>query len=299
MKNKVLITGSNGLLGQSMLKLLKKQANVNIYATGRGKDRFCENGYDYHSLDLTNEQEIDALIKKIQPNCIIHCAAMSKVEDCEDHQELAVKVNTRATEILADVAIKYGVDHFIFISTDFVFDGEKGIYKEDDERNPPNFYGHTKLQAENYLLKISDQLPISIIRTCLVYGQVKDMSRSNIMLWAKNQLTNHMPIKVVDDQMRTPTFVDDLAMGILFCMDKKAVGVYHISGKEVFTPYQIVMTLVKEYNLNSDLVEAVNASTFKEYGRRPLKTGFDISKAQQNLGYSPISFLEGMKQVIK
>ncbi|MBB3698547.1 sugar nucleotide-binding protein [Flammeovirga yaeyamensis] len=298
MKNKVLITGSNGLLGQSLLKLLKNDESVNIYATGRGEDRFLENGYTYHDVDLTNGDEIHQLIADVKPDVIIHSAAMSRVEDCEDYPDLAVKVNTEATDILSDAAIQNNVQHFLFISTDFVFSGDQGMYKEEDERNPPNFYGQTKLRAENLLFDKTDQLKISIIRTCLVYGQVKDMSRSNIMLWGRKMLSEGMEIKVVNDQIRTPTFVDDLAQGVIQCFKTRSEGVYHLSGAEVFTPYKMVEIMADEYKLDKKLMTAVNASTFKEHGKRPLKTGFIIDKAKQGFNYQTTTFIEAMKKVL-
>ncbi|NLR91074.1 SDR family oxidoreductase [Flammeovirga agarivorans] len=299
MENRVLITGSNGLLGQSLLKLLKLRGNIEVFATGRGKDRFNEKGYKYHNVDLVDKVQIDNLIREVKPDVIIHGAAMSRVEDCEDNPELAIQVNTKATELLLNASRDNNVKQFIFLSTDFVFEGDKGPYSEEDDCNPPNFYGETKLKAEQLILEDTSSIIKTIIRTCLVYGQVKDMSRSNIMLWVKGKLEAKEPIKVVEDQLRTPTFVDDLAEGCILSYEKKVGGIFHISGKDKLTPFDISLKVASFLNLDDNLIEPVNASVFKEHGRRPLKTGFDISKAIEVLGYEPIGFDEGMSKVLE
>ncbi|MBB6459958.1 SDR family oxidoreductase [Flammeovirga kamogawensis] len=298
MRRKVLITGANGLLGQHLTKLLLTKKNIEVFASGRGKDRLLEKGYNYISLDVSKKSEVDRVITSIQPDIIIHAAAISKVEDCENDNNNAILQNVSATNFLLNAGKSNALKQFIFVSTDFVFSGEKGMLTEEDRRDPPNFYGQTKLLAEDLVMQ-SWPFKTAIVRTCLVYGQVKDMSRTNIMLWVKNNLKKGNSIKVVNDQYRTPTYVKDLAQGCFLILDQEAEGIYHISGKDYLTPYTIALKVAKELNLPTNLITEVTANTFKENGKRPLKTGFNISKSKNILGYEPISFNKGLEEVVK
>ncbi|WP_044201291.1 SDR family oxidoreductase [Flammeovirga sp. OC4] len=297
MRKTVLITGANGLLGQHLTLQLVKQDNFDVVATGRGDDRLKEEGYQYFSMDVADENSVRSVMQKLKPSIIFHCAAISKVEHCEDDHEEAIRQNVTATQILLEIGKENKLEQFIYLSTDFVFDGEKGLYEEDDQRNPPNYYGITKMMSEDFLLK-EKEVKVAIVRTCLVYGQVKDMSRSNIMLWVKNKLCNGEAIKVVNDQYRTPTYVGDLAKGCILIAEKNEEGIFHISGKDYLTPYAIAIQVAEYLGLTTSLISPVNASTFKEHGRRPLKTGFTNQKAYNVLDYQPILFEKGMKKVL-
>ncbi|MBD0404705.1 SDR family oxidoreductase [Flammeovirga sp. EKP202] len=297
MRKTVLITGANGLLGQHLTLQLAKQDNFNVVATGRGDDRLKEEDYQYFSMDVADENSVRSVMQELKPSIIFHCAAISKVEHCEDDHEEAIRQNVTATQILLEIGKENKLEQFIYLSTDFVFDGEKGLYEEDDQRNPPNYYGTTKMMSEDFLLK-EKEVKVAIVRTCLVYGQVKDMSRSNIMLWVKNKLSNGEAIKVVNDQYRTPTYVGDLAKGCILIAEKNEEGIFHISGKDYLTPYAIAIQVAEYLGLTTSLISPVNASTFKEHGRRPLKTGFTNQKAYNVLDYQPILFEEGMKKVL-
>ncbi|NME68379.1 SDR family oxidoreductase [Flammeovirga aprica] len=297
MSKTILITGANGLLGQHLTQLLTSQNTYNVIATGRGGDRLKEEGYKYLTMDITDEKMVRDVLQNTQPSIIFHCAAISKVENCEDDHDEAVRQNVTATQTLLQVGKENGLEHFIYLSTDFVFDGEKGLYEEDDQRNPPNFYGQTKLMSEDLLLK-EKEIKIAIVRTCLVYGQVKDMSRTNIMTWVKDKLSKGEAIKVVNDQYRTPTYAGDLANGCALIAAQGVEGIFHISGKDYLTPYAIALQVAEYLNLSVSNILPVTASTFVEHGRRPLKTGFTNNKAYDILNYQPISFYDGMRKVL-
>lgn len=289
---RILITGSNGLLGQKLLKLLSQQADVELIATSKGANRVkTVTGFQYYPMDITNPQEVQQVFAQTQPTVIIHTAAITKVDSCEHHPNQANAVNIEGTKLLIQVAEQCN-SHFIFLSTDFVFDGETGMYQETDTPNPPNYYGETKLLAERLLQ--DSKLTWSIVRTVLVYGIAEDLSRSNIILWVKQSLEEKRSIRVVNDQWRTPTLVEDLAMGCWLIAQQQATGIYHISGKNLLTPYQIALETADFFQLNSSLINPTYADEFVEVGRRPLKTGFDITKAKESLGFQPRSFIEGL-----
>src|SRR5690606_38796644 len=159
--------------------------------------------------------------------------------------------------------------------TDFVFDGKEGPYKEDDVPAPVNYYGESKLAAEEIIQQGNAHW--AIVRTVLVYGNILAGTRSNVVTWVKDNLEQWKNIKVVDDQVRTPTYVEDLSKSILLIIQHNAEGIYHISGKEVLTPYQMAVQVADYFSLDKSLMEKVNAATFSQPARRPLKTGFVIT----------------------
>ncbi|MBO9203581.1 MULTISPECIES: SDR family oxidoreductase [Niastella] len=291
---KVLITGANGLLGQHLTKLLLDK-NYQVVATSRGESRLPfepAGNYTYHSMDIANAFDTYAIMNREKPDVVVHAAAMTQVDDCELQPEQCERINVQGTaQILTDA--ETFSSHFIYISTDFVFDGEKGNYSEEEDTNPISLYGFTKLQAES-MVQTSD-VPFAIVRTCLVYGNLLKGTRSNIVSWVKESLEQGKTIQVVSDQVRTPTYVGDLANGIALIIEQKATGIYHISGKDWLTPYDMAIKTAQKFHLDAGKIVKVDASTFKQPGRRPLKTGFIIEKARKELGYEPMSFDEGLE----
>jgi dTDP-4-dehydrorhamnose reductase len=294
---KVLITGSNGLLGQHLLPLFVQDEQYEVIAACRGVNRLpVQNGYTYESVNLRNAVSAQQLLEKHRPDIVIHAAAMTQVDECERNKDACWDTNVAATRYLIQAAEKYNA-YFLFLSTDFIFDGLEGPYAEDAPANPLSYYGSSKVAAER-LVKNS-KVPWAIVRTVLVYGTAVDMQRSNIITWVKNNLQQGKKIKVVDDQWRTPTLVQDLAEGCKLVADKRSTGVYHISGKEMLSPYEMAVQTAQFFKLDHRLIEKVNAKTFVQPAKRPAKTGFVIDKAVQELGYQPHSFAEGLEIVAK
>jgi len=289
---RVLITGSNGLLGQKLLDLYLTVEDVELIATARGENRYPrKEGYLYASMDITNEGNVNAVIAEYNPDCIINTAAMTNVDICETEKEGCDKLNVDAVSYLVEAANKCGA-HFIHLSTDFIFDGKNGPYKEDDEPNPLSYYGHSKLKAENIVRKKCNKW--SIARTVLVYGIVHDMSRSNIVLWAKGALEKGQPINVVDDQFRSPTLAEDLAKGCRLIEEKQAEGVFNISGKDQMSILEIVERVANYFELDKSIINTISSSKLNQAAKRPPITGFDLTKSRRVLGYNPRSFEEGI-----
>ncbi|MFT3824496.1 MAG: SDR family oxidoreductase [Chitinophagaceae bacterium] len=293
---KILLTGANGLLGQHLTQLLLEKDH-SVVATGRGNSRLpfeTSEKYVYYDMDITDGNSVFAVMHREKPDVVVHAAAMTQVDECEVSPELSERVNVQGTsQVLVDA--EQLSSQFIYISTDFVFDGEAGGYKEDDELMPVSHYGFTKMQAESIVQ--TSEIPWAIVRTALVYGKVLQGTRNNIVTWAKDSLEQGKTIKVVNDQVRTPTYVGDLAKGILLIIEKKAEGIFHIAGKDVLTPYQIAVQTAELFELDTTKIEQVDASTFSQPGRRPPKTNFIIDKARKELGYEPMSFAEGLKKM--
>jgi dTDP-4-dehydrorhamnose reductase len=218
------------------------------------------------------------------------------VDACENNREQAKQLNVDAVgyQVKALEAMRSADydPHYIHLSTDFIFDGENGPYREEDTPNPLSWYAQTKLDAE----KIVEASTVrwAILRTIIVYGVADFMSRSNVVLWAREALGKGQKINVVDDQFRSPTLAEDLAEGCILCAEKGAQGIYHVSGKDVMSILELVYAVADFWQLDKALITPVKSSTINQPAKRPPRTGFVIDKAQQTFGYSPRSFREGL-----
>lgn len=294
---KVIITGSNGLLGQSLLALLlKEKETYQVFGFSRGENRSGREDYNYVPIDLTKKENLKNTIRKIQPDFIINTAAMTQVDDCETNKQACDILNIEVVKWLAEVSEEIGT-HIIHLSTDFIFDGEKGFYKETDAANPLSYYGVSKLKSEEVLLK--SKIDYTILRTILVYGKVFSMSRSNIVLWVKSMLEQGKEIPIVNDQFRTPTYVKDLAIACKIAMDKKATGIYHISSSELLSVFEITQQIAEVFNLDKSLIKPISSTTLNQTAKRPPKTGFDLSKTNKVLDFYPKTFKEDLQRFKK
>ena len=290
---KVVITGSNGLLGQSLLNLLlKDKDSYKVYGFSRGKNRSGREDFNYISIDITEKEELDKKLEQIQPDYIINTAAMTQVDDCETNKQACDILNVDVVKWMTRFASKLKT-HIIHLSTDFIFDGKKGYYKETDKPNPLSYYGLSKLKSEQVLK--DSKINFTILRTILVYGKVFDMSRSNIVLWVREMLEKNKEITIVDDQYRMPTYVEDLAMACKIAMDKKALGIYHISSNTLLSVYEIAQQIAETFDLNKNLIKPISTSTLNQKAPRPAKTGFDLSKTNNELRFYPKSFKEDLQ----
>ncbi len=290
---KILITGSNGLLGQKLVKLLLDKAEDELIATARGGNRlpYDKAAYVFDQMDITNKEQVLEVIAKHQPEVIIHTAAMTNVDQCELEKEACWDQNVNAVKYLIEACANNNC-FLLHLSTDFIFDGEDGPYDELAKANPISYYGESKLAAEKLLE--GSTINYAIARTVLVYGIAHDMSRTNIILWVKNSLEQGKAIKVVDDQLRSPTLAEDLAMGCYLIAKKKAAGVFNISGKDLLNPYEMAIKTASFFQLDTSTMEKADASNFTQTAKRPPKTGLLIEKARTVLGYEPHSFDEGI-----
>lgn len=289
---KVVITGSNGLLGQSLLGLLLKEKEVyRVSGISRGKNRSGREDFNYISIDITEKGNLKKTIREIQPNFIINTAAMTQVDDCENNKKVCDVINVDVVQWLMEVSNEINA-HLIHLSTDFIFDGIKGNYKETDTPNPLSYYGLSKLKSEEILSK--SNIDYTVLRTILVYGKVYDMSRNNIVLWVREMLSTNKEITIVEDQFRTPTYVEDLALACKISMDKKATGIFHIASSELLSVYQIAQQIAEVFDLDKSLIKPISTSTLNQKAARPAKTGFDLRKTNRELDFYPKTFREDL-----
>ena len=197
-----LITGSNGLLGQKIFQELTNH-DYTVVLTSLGENKISNlKGYNYESLDISDEGKVSEVLKKYEPNVVFNTAAVTNVDLCEEEKSLCKNVNSNSVKYLADTCLEIGA-HLIHISTDFIFDGEKEIYDEKDEPNPLSYYGVSKLNSEKILFNHSCKW--SIIRTIVLFGVAENLEKNNILIWAKGKLEKGEKIRIIDDEYRSPT----------------------------------------------------------------------------------------------
>lgn len=294
----ILVTGTNGLLGQKLVYKLIERKDVKLIATSRGENRLLKkDGYIYEPLNIESKEEVERVFTKHQPDVVINTAAMTNVDACETKREECWAANVTAVQNIVDVMEKGqgkgDKGQLIHLSTDFIFDGMKGsAYTEEDTPNPLSYYALSKLEGEKVVQK--SKLNWAILRTIIVYGIVDNMSRSNIVLWAKEALSKGQKINVVDDQFRSPTLAEDLADACILAADKGATGIFHTSGKDIMSVLDLVYAVADFWKLDRSLVNPIKSDTLNQAAKRPPRTGFIIDKARKVLGFNPHSFKEGL-----
>ncbi len=294
---KILITGSNGLLGQKIVaQCLKNGHDFLATSSGENRNSACPESI-YVSMDITDESRVNEIFESHQPTAVIHTAAMTNVDACELDEKSCRKVNVEGTKFLFEASKRINA-HFQLVSTDFIFDGKDGPYSEEDKPNPVSIYGQSKLDAES-LLTSSSSSNWSISRTIIVFGTGEGLSRSNIILWAREALHKGGPLKIVNDQFRSPTWADDLAWGCLEIVRRKASGIFHLSGPKVYSIIELVKEVAKYYGLSTENISEVSSDTLAQPAKRPPITGFDLTKSKKILGYNPMSLSESLSRLEK
>lgn len=292
---KTLITGGNGLLGHKLLTLLDTISGVEVVATARRPlVGFPHMTFEY--MDITDPLNVKDVVAKHRPDVIIHTAAMTQVDICEQNRDACYQANVKAVEHLIAAARECNA-HLVHLSTDFIFDGMHEMLTEENASGPVNHYGECKLLSEELIR--SGSISWSIIRTVLVYGIIPGVGRSNILTWVKKNLEDGKRIQVVNDQWRTPTLAEDLAYGCYLAASKRAQGVFHISGKDYLSVYDIAVRTANYFGLDASLISPVESVTLRQSARRPPRTGFNIGKARRELGFEPHSLEQGIAIVAK
>jgi len=296
LSDRVLVTGANGLLGQALVDRMAASSNLDVLATARDDTpRFAPSTCDYRPMDVTAPDAVEAVMDDFAPDVVVNCAAVSDVAACEENRNRAWAVNARAVKRLAKHCAERRA-RLVQVSSDFVFNGKRGPYDENARPDPVNYYGRTKLAGENALREV-DLSDWAIVRTVLLYGVGRDLSRSNVVRWMIDRLAAGEPIHVVTDQWRTPTYAPDLADGIARVVERDKTGLYHISGREMVTIHELAETVADVFGFDASLVTPVASDYFEDAVERPPKTGFIILKAETELGYDPHSLETGLRAV--
>lgn len=292
---KILITGANGFLGQHLTLFLAEE-KFKVIASGRGICRIPRNlDFEFETIDLTDEAAVQKMVADVKPEIIIHNAAMSKPDECENDKPACILNNVTATEYLVNAANRIGAK-IIYISTDFIF-GEDGPHEVDAVPAPLNFYGESKLMAEKLVQTVANDF--AIVRPVFIYGPAWQGMRPSFLHWVKNNVEAGKTIKVVNDQLRTPTYVTDICKGLKTIILNDINGIYHLAGKDILSPYEMAIAVADVLSLDKSLIISVNADTFPEPVARAKKSGLKIDKSIQDINYQPVSFKEGVLLTFK
>ncbi len=283
---RVLIIGSSGLLGLKTYKLFSK------YYKTIGADLKPIKNIDksnYFKVDITNKSNVLKLIEKIRPNIVILTAALTAVDYCENHHDEAWKVNVEGPRNVAS-ACEEVKSNLIYISTDFVFDGKKGNYSEEDTPNPISYYGLSKLEGEKAIEKF--QIKYAIARTSVLFGWNTKEQNNNYVTWIINELENDNPINIVTTQVNTPTLADNLAEALLIIVKKNQYGLFHICGKECLDRYKFALKVADTFNLNKSLIKPIEY--FEQLANRPKLSCLDTTKASTILNIKLLTISEAL-----
>ncbi len=284
--DKVLIIGISGLLGSRAYEVGKEK--YKIFGTYKEHEVKGEN---FFYLDVTQRKKVFDLIEKLKPELVIDTHALHNVDYCETHPEEAWLINVDGTKNVAEACKKVGCK-MIFISTDYVFDGEKLRYSEKDKPKPLNYYAKTKLIAE----RILDALDVNYIvaRTAVLYGK-GGMGKLNFVLWTIQKLKNKEKIKIVTDQYNNPTFADNLAEILFALYEKDAKGVFHTVGKDCLSRFEFALKIAKIFGLDSKLIEPIITPELNQIAPRPRKVDLITEKVKRITGIEPLGVEDGLK----
>ncbi|NWF51235.1 MAG: dTDP-4-dehydrorhamnose reductase [Ignavibacteriaceae bacterium] len=293
-RKRILVVGSNGMLGQHLIKFYSSNENISLLGCSIEDKPFSGN-YDYVQCDISRRDEVKKILYDFYPDIIINAAGFTNVDLCERERETAWKVNVKAVEYIAEVANI--IDAQIFqISTDYIFDGKNGPFSETSTPNPLNYYGRTKLASEN-ALKTYAALS-TIIRTNVLYGSGSNC-RPDFVRWTIETLRRGEKIKIVSDQFNNPTFIDDLVEAINKLIEFKKTGVYNVGGKELLSRYDFSLLIAEYFNLDKELIIPVLTKELNQTAKRPLNSGLITIKAETEIAFKPRSIIESFQLIKK
>jgi len=285
---KIFITGGSGLAGGRLAEM----------AMARGDEVYS--GYAHNQppsgrevrFDLLDENGIRDIIKRMRPDVIVHSAALTDVDRCEREKELAYRMNVEGTRAVAEGARRAG-SFLVYISTDYVFDGQRGLYREEEETNPVSYYGLTKLLGEEFCLDLG-----CIARTCVIYGSRPASGKVNFALWLLKTLESGKEVRVVRDQFITPTLNSNLAAMVLEAAERRFSGIYHFSGATRVSRYDFACQLARAFDQDHRLIIPSRMNDLDWLAKRPRDSSLDTSKASRMLKSRPLS-LEDSLQLLK
>ena len=283
---KILVTGSAGLIGTQIVKDLLDNHKQVYSCYNKTKP---ELGIITH-LDLTKKDDIVNTMNRIKPDVVIHLGAMTDVELCETETELAKKINTDATEILALESEKYNT-FFVYMSTDYVFDGKVGMKKENDKTNPINFYGKSKLDGERVFKKITT--PNIIVRTSTPFGI--HSKKISFPIWVKKNLELEKEISVVVNQYTSPSYVPNISKMIIEIMERKITGIIHLAGATKISRYDFAVQISKIINVNKQFLKLTKMDQMDWKAQRPADSSLSVSKANKILKNKPEKIEDSLK----
>ena len=278
---RMLVTGASGLLGTKLSEMALSQDHE-VYSAYNTHRPLYGNPIQ---LDVSDKDAVEKAFRKIRPEVIVHAAALTNVDKCELERELAWRINVEGTENIARLCRRYDA-FLVYVSTDYVFDGEAGMYRETDEPSPINYYGLTKLVGEERVKTVTDEFCIA--RASVIYGSVPAAGKVNFALWLLEKLGNEEKAKVVTDQWNSPTLNTNLAKMVLEVAERKMTGTYHLAGATRISRYDFAKLIAENFNLDEQLIIPASSDQFKWAAKRPKDSSLNTQKAHHMLKNKPL-----------
>lgn len=282
---RLFITGGSGLLGSKFARFADDYEVITTYNSNPRENAV--------KLDITDGKDVKDKIESLNPDLVVHSAALTNVDYCEDHQEEAYKINAQATLNIAE-ACKKADAKLIYVSTDFVFDGEEGSYPEDHKTNPVSYYGLSKLKGEEFVQNTG--VNYAITRVSVLYGWHTNF---NFVTWVIDELKAGNQINIVTDEYNSPTYADNAAEAILNIYTKDKVGIYHTAGDERINRFEFAENIARVFELDETLIRPIKSDKLTRKAQRPMDSSLSIERAKHDLDIKLLNTLEGLKEMKK
>ena len=287
---KILIIGGSSIIGSKMLELLKEKKIDVEFTYFQNKTNF-KNG---HYLDITKKNDVLELMEKINPDVVYHTSALTSIEKCELDHGLADEINVDGVSNLISGCRQINCK-IVYVSTAFVFNGEKSSYSESDERNPATYYGYTKAKSESLIQ--STDLKYLILRTDALYGWLELWQRENSVTRAISTIKSGKILREVTDWYNTPTYVSDFVNASLLLIEKNKEGIFHVAGSEFINRYDWSLKVIQKFNLEKN-IEKINSSELNLSAKR-VNINLQNDKLYSELGIKMKNISDGLDSMIK
>ena len=282
---RVLVVGGGGQLGTKIIE--EGKGRFELYATYQTRKPPLDSPAIFQ-VDKTSREGLLAVFRKAKPDVAVDTAALHNVDYCETHKDEAWEVNVQGTRNVAEACQNQGA-RMIFISTDYVFDGKRGTYVEDDQPNPINYYGLSKLEAEKMVAQVCRTHVIA--RPSVIYSYTSSSQRAsssgkplNFAMWLTQKLACHESVKVVTDQYSSPTLADNLAEAVLRLAESDRTGIFHTAGCTRLSRFEFALEIARKLGFDEKLVTPIETSQLKQVAKRPMDSSLNAGKVKKQLG---------------
>jgi len=285
----LLVTGGTGLIGRE----------VSIWAVKAGHELYSayqvtrpEFGTPIE-LEMTDSSSVESCFRRARPDVVIHLAALTDVDKCETGRDLALKMNAKAVEVMAKEAKRYAA-HMVYVSTDYVFDGEKGMYREEDKPNPVDFYGESKLKGEEAVKDHADNWCIA--RTSTPFGL--HPKKKTFPVLVAERLSSGQEMQVVEDQYTSPTYTENLAKMLTEVSEKRTPGMIHLSGATRVSRMGLAVLLAGRLGLDTRLLKPVKMHQMRWVAKRPRDSSLNVDRANVILKAKPLPIESALDEFV-
>jgi dTDP-4-dehydrorhamnose reductase len=278
MLSTIAILGTGSTTAGALIPMLLQETGAFLHLITGSDVELAHDRVQVSQLDVTDRAALKEAMLARMPQVVINLAALTNVDECESDKKLAWKLNVTLVENLVRIC-RAADAHLVHLSTDYVFDGEKGPYTEADVPSPLNYYGKSKLAGENAIT--TSGIEATIVRTNVLYGP--NPSRPDFVHWVLSCSERGLGIRAASDQFGNPTYVDDVAEAIVRLIDRKLTGLFHVGGAEYISRFEFAKRVARTFKLDESAVEPVHSADLAQVARRPLRAGLVSLKAETEL----------------